>query len=452
MGVNLTLDADPPFRTSLRVERALFTSVSGKKVVANLRLEFHSFVAWEPFQTLVRITAEVVKAETGMSDEEHRLSEPVTDTTGVCLIRPFRTLIIGLLAPIKPIELGPMPYLELELAPEDKSNTLGETPRAWGVGITLEDKETEVVHFETSRYVRHDGGTSCLQRGDKLLPFLEYPVELEDGHGRVLVLGKSDHLLSDTANHPDHYVTLPLRAGADLSALGQTLGGLYGLIRATSGLDPCFSSMFSSSVDGTTLARMVPIGTARSMSKPTSMQTVPFRRDGLSPRRLFTECWPRVRRLQLLGFGISAVSEWFQRGQNTNPVEQGFLHLFVFLESLKFHWTRLQDPELAAKTGGFRPKVNATLRDLLGGDHDIKPFVAFRNRMVHEGASGLSADEQCERYWELLSLCSAAYLSLVGWAGPWMTLGRTGARTESAWWTVPDLSRLLPPAGAPSVL
>jgi len=453
---------NPPLETILRFEDAHLENEVGDSYRVHLELHFRSFVSWEPYQALEQVIARILEGKNCFSvpaDSQacYSLVSEVRDTTGEALLRPFKaSLDKGFTVNGYSVELRPRPVLEIEL-PEHPSARDEPHQRCWGRGFAFSDLGFPKSAIELARYetlgrplerATTQAHTYAITAGGASGRFLVLPGENSRSADmmRKLVNSQLPEPLPPPvwSSFPDNCLSLPAGTFVDIGSLGQAYGGLCSLLRAVTGHTPMGVSILVPTAAGRAEARY---SLFRSEEKELeqAFETIPFSNSALSLSPLLADCWPRVEHLMNAGFNFGSVAGWYHRGKILNPVEQGLLNLFVFLESLKAHWLSLRDgvamEDLATDFAG---NVNRTLKEILGQRRKVNSLTEYRNRMVHQGVSQLPRKELIEKYWELYRLCSAALLSLIGWTAEWHAPFESRMKMQKAYWTVPDLPTLLP--------
>jgi len=477
----MELDANdhPTLKTRFRFDDAALVTDHRDAYRANILVEFGSFLPGEPFQVLDRVSAEILGGKNSFSSPadsqaRYQLEEEVRDTTGRARLLPFSARLVlptsielgavpvhGVPLDGSSIDLEPLPELRMIL-PRGKADDSSQ--RVWGAGFPFQDIAAPSIGIRTTG--TGDGDTS---RGTRAHA---YPIRIANADGRFRVFPGSKTLEHEAmqgllaelpgdsrpdptlTRHPDHCLSLPMDTLPDIDAIRRTHVAFCGLLRATTAHSPTSASILSPR-DENTVAGSFCLFRRNDPAPVAPWGTIPFRATGISLAPLLEGCWPRVEHLLRIGLNVAAVSGWLHRGKDISPIEQGFLNLFVFLECLKSHWVSLRARiPMGEISTGFESHVNRTLKDVLGSKKKINSMVEFRNRMVHEGESGLPIRDLVERHCELHRVCTATYLSLIGWTGKWNALRappgaspRTAA--EEAWWTPPDLDALLPSTRRP---
>ncbi|MCA8947785.1 MAG: hypothetical protein KDB29_16235, partial [Planctomycetes bacterium] len=252
----------------------------------------------------------------------------------------------------------------------------------------------------------------------------------------------------DYVTYPDHYLMLPNGTYKEWDKLQRAYVALAGLLRAATGLQPKLCTHLSPAEHGLDDARFCLFRDDDTMPDDWCIDSIPLANSESTLAPVLAECWPRVEHLLESGFNYAAISGWFHRHKNMSPLEQGFLNGFVFLECVKAQWLSAFDGvPISSVSRDFAGSVNRMLRSVLGHRKSVNSLTEFRNRMVHEGVSGVPFDELMRRYCELSKLCTAVFLSLAGWEGRWSAFdvnknGRMEVISRKAWWTPPDLDVL----------
>ena len=452
---------NPPLETVLRFEGTRLESQTGDPLLVNLELHFRSFLAREPYQALTRVVAEVLESKSTFSvpaDTETRyLVKEVGDTTGQALLRPFQASCARGFAYVgHSFDLRPIPWLEIEI-PEASSARDDPQQRIWGTGFAFSDIGLRTLAVPLA---------CCEKQGRPLehetTPAHVYGVAVSGAPGRFLVFPGHNttprRLMREMVSRdltvplpdpvwtafPNNCLTVPAGTFEDADSLGRAYSDLCSLLRAVTGWDPSGVSVLNPTGEGRVIGRYGLFEPGEDESRR-HFPTVPFSNSRLSLGLLLTDCWPRIEHLSRVEFNFGSVAGWYHRGKTVNPIEQGFLNLFVFLESLKAHWLSLRDGvSMTELSTDFAGNVNRTLRELLGQKKKVNSLTEFRNRMVHQGLSELPRGELIDKYWELYRLSSAALLSLIGWTDEWHAPSGNRMKSLKAWWTVADLGELLP--------
>lgn len=428
-----------PIATTLSFDAVTVETTRGERLTGKLDLEFRSFLPGEPLLSLHAVTLHITEGGRcfevpGHTSDRYILKQPAASSEAT--LQPFSAVYqAGLTLTGESLSLTPMPAIELDTAP----------PRAdlpnlclWGSGFAFDDP---LLSFE---WLLTSGGTTKL---------LAYEIEHFGREGRFLVipgqmamieqseglLGDAGQSAHDWVEFPDHCVTACVDGPVDLDRVRGLYSALRSLLSVTTGHDFGMTSAFYPHRQGYRRRYSgMPVRTER---RETVWELIPFRACGVSLIDVLERCWPRVRLLHAHGVPTYALSGWLERGKDTHPVTQGFLNLFVYLECLKHHWQVVRYGE--SPSSGFEGMVNRTLKDLTGHKRRINGLVKVRDRIVHEGQTGLPINERFSAFAELFNLCASSYLALIGWSGNWLKMLDRGLEPQPAWWHIPDLSSLV---------
>lgn len=467
--MELDESAHPVTKTSFRFADCRLITENNDSYRVNIVVEIRSFLPGEPFQTLGRVAAEIIEGKNTFAapadvQSRYRLENEVSDPSGQARLFPFTAcLLTGITLNGSVIELQPLPELRMSLPRTEGDDAL---QRVWGEGFAFRDLRFSMTQFATSRSPGTDSATAApahiyrIQVDSNEGHLLTFPGENTLAHevGRDLVARGTGRLPEEPAwvRHPDHCLRVPAETFNSPDHLHRRYVALCALLKTTTGLSPRRVSILTPVDDHHVDGRFCLFGENKPNGKH-AFRTIPFDDDKISLAELLERCWPRVEHLLGVGFNFVALSGWYCRGSDLEPIQQGILNLFVYLECLKAHWrsARLKIPP-EDLSSGFEGHVNSTLKELLGRarrigrESEIHELTELRDRIVHEGVVVPPGRELVERYCRLHTLCSAAYLSLIGWEGKWNVLrapNSSAPRTtvEDAWWKPPNLKDLLPP-------
>ncbi|MCA8934694.1 MAG: hypothetical protein KDB68_00685 [Planctomycetes bacterium] len=452
-----------PIETGLRFEGVSLFNENEDKYITNIILRFRSFLPAEPFQALVAVEAEILSGKNsfhapGDTQTKYIVRDEVGDTTGQHTLLPFRaSLIDGLPMNGRTIDLRPLPALHARVYSK-KGQEMGQ--RVWGDGFAFDDLLFSTFQVSTRPETELDDDDA------PWVTMRAYRIQMQGKEGlfrtfpgdsvphaeamREFVNKVRDEPLPepDYVTYPDHYLMLPNGTYKEWDKLQRAYVALAGLLRAATGLQPKLCTHLSPAEHGLDDARFCLFRDDDTMPDDWCIDSIPLANSESTLAPVLAECWPRVEHLLESGFNFAAISGWFHRHKNMSPLEQGFLNGFVFLECVKAQWLSAFDGvPISSVSRDFAGSVNRMLRSVLGHRKSVNSLTEFRNRMVHEGVSGVPFDELMRRYCELSKLCTAVFLSLAGWEGRWSAFdvnknGRMEVISRKAWWTPPDLDVL----------
>ena len=437
----------PVSRQEFAFEDATLECDEGGEFGGTLILSFRSFHPDHPLQRLESVTLHLdstpYRYGTRHARSHFHLRAAITDTTGAYTLKPFRARCHGgLLDPARCPRFIPLPAAELHAEQGPASANI------WASGMPHRDP----LH-PTEQQAITTGGSTPRHRYD-LPNFLGataaldlYPGQNTQGDElqRESLANRGTPMSEPTwVAYPDLCISLPIHDTTrealhdEFTLLAALLIGITGRTLRVSGFH--YPTPAGHVHHCALYIEDEPRERVRSPTLPLGTR--------VSLRSVLGTSWPRTKTLAAANFNIEALSNWFDMGKRLNPVEQGFLNLFIYLECLKAHWLTARHG-IADTRNSFAGNVNRTLKDVLGYKQKINAYVDYRNNLVHEGASGLPRGDVFEHYCRLYRICAATYLSLLGWSGPYLAYNAQHNLEPTPLPTLltpPDLTQLQAPA------
>ena len=442
--LHLSEEHCPSLTTQVVFKDVTLFGAGGEEFRGQLTVRFRSFL---PEQLLMRMTEVAYRVERLPSGpigigfaETMELRTAVRDAEGRYEVSPFRANVRGSLIQLwdvrrsgQDLQLRPLPHLELL---EHSNSTVA---RVWTWGAPIGARPLQRQHGSGPAFQTQECSVRVSGR-DAVLKIYAAAGAPQQGEGDASGL-----------SYPDVEITLDSGLMPE-NELRRGVGGVCALITCVTGHTMNLEAEHFPLGDGRYARRFCLFDPGRREGTP-HFETVP---SGLLMEvvRVGTA---RVDRLLSVGFEFGAVSGWLHRAKTLDPPEQGFLSLFVYLESVNCNWHYVRHNRPREGRGPherFGTLLATTLTDLLGRASALDgSFIRHRNQLIHQGvmdfacASEARAEESFRRYAELYSVCASSYLALIGWTGQWNSFGEGGLSAVAACWVPNDLTQLgVPPA------